>query len=61
MALQPEMLFGLMSLVLVNSLEQSGEAPVDCDAVVGSTDVAAGALIIRAVVVRSSPNPGNDS
>ena len=51
MVLQPEMLFGLMSLVLNNSLEQSGEAPVDCDAVVGSTDVAVGARIVREVVV----------
>ena len=51
MALQPEMLFALMSLVLIDSLEQSGEAPVDCDAVVGSTDVAAGALIVRTLVV----------
>ena len=51
MALQPEMLFGLMSLVLINSLEQSGEAPVDCGAFVGSTDVAAGALIVRPIVV----------
>ena len=51
MALQPEMLFGLIGLGLIDSLEQSGEAPVDCDAVVGSTDVAAGALIIRAIVV----------
>ena len=51
MALQSEMLFGLMSLVLIDSLEQSGEAPVGWDAFVGSTDVAAGALIIRAVVV----------
>ena len=51
MALQSEMLFGLMSLGLIDLLEQSGEAPVDCDAFVGSTDVAAGPLIIRAIVV----------
>ena len=51
MALQLEMLFGLMSLGLIDSLGQLGEAPVDCDAFVGSTDVDAGALIIRASVV----------
>ena len=51
MALQPEMLFCLISLGLSGSLEESGEAPVDCDAVVGSTDVAAGALIVRTLVV----------
>ena len=50
MALLSEMLFGLMSLGLIDSLEQSGEAPVGCDAFVGSTDLVAGALIIRAVV-----------
>ena len=49
--LDPEMLFCLASLAWIDSLEQSGEAPVDCDAFVDSTDVAAGALIIRAVVV----------
>ena len=48
---QSEMLFGLISLVLVDSSEQSGEAPVDCDGFVGSTDGAAGALIICAIVV----------
>ena len=51
MELDPEMLFCLASLAWIDSLEQSGEAPVDCDAFVGSTDRAAGALIIRAVVV----------
>ena len=51
MELPPEMLFCLVTLSLIDSLEQSGEAPVGCDAFVGSTDVAAGALIIRAVVV----------
>ena len=51
MELPPEMLFDLMWLGLNDSLEQTGEAPVDCDAFVGSTDVAAGALIIRASVV----------
>ena len=51
MELQSEMLFGLMSLGLIDSLEELGEAPVDCDAFVGSTDVAAGAPIIRAIVV----------
>ena len=45
MELDPEMLFCLASLAWIDSLEQSGEAPVDCDAFVGSTDVAAGALI----------------
>ena len=33
------MLFCLASLAWIDSLEQSGEAPVDCDAFVGSTDV----------------------
>ena len=51
MALQPEMLSGLIGLGLINSLEQSGEAPVGWDAFVGSPGVAAGALIIRVVVV----------
>ena len=51
MVLQPEMLFCFISLGLIDQLEESGEVPVDCDALVGSTDVAAGALIIRAVVV----------
>ena len=51
MELQPEMLFCLASLALIDSLEQSGEASVDCDAFVGSSGVAAGALIIRAIVV----------
>ena len=49
--LLPQMLFCLIGLGLIDSLEQSGEAPVDCDAFVGSTDVAAGALIIRPIVV----------
>ena len=54
MELDPEMLFCLASLAWINwinSLEQSGEAPVDCDAFVGSADVAAGALIVRPIVV----------
>jgi hypothetical protein len=51
MELDPEMLFCLIGLGLIDSLEQLGEAPVDCDTFVGSTDVAAGALIIRASVV----------
>jgi len=51
MALQLEMLFGLMSLGLIDSLGQLGEVPVDCDAFVDSTDGASGALIIRAIVV----------
>ena len=51
MALQSEMLFGLISLGFIDSLEESGEAPVDCDAFVGSTDGTAGALIIRAIIV----------
>ena len=51
MELDPEMLFCLIGLGLIDSLEQSGEAPVDCDAFVGSTDVAAGALIVRTIVV----------
>ena len=45
------MLFCLASLAFIDSLEQLGETSVDCDAFVGSTDVGAGALIIRAVVV----------
>ena len=51
MELLPEMLFCLIGLGLIDSLEQLGEAAVDCDALVGSTDVAAGALIVRAIVV----------
>jgi len=51
MELDPEMLFCLASLAWIDSLEQSDEAPVDCDAFVGSTDVAAGALIVRPIVV----------
>ena len=51
MEFQPEMLFCVIGLGLIDSLEQSGEAPVDFDAFVGSTDVAAGALIVRASVV----------
>ena len=50
MELPPEMLFCLIGLGLIDSLEQSGEAPVDCDVVVDLTDVAA-ALIIRAVFI----------
>ena len=50
MELQLEILFCLISLGLIDSLEQSGEAPVDCDAFVGSTDVAAAALFIRAII-----------
>ena len=49
--LRLEMLFCLSPLALIDSLEQSGEAPVDCDAFVGSIDVATGALIVRAIVV----------
>ena len=51
MEIQPEMLLCLIGLGLIDSLEQSGEAPLDCDAFLGSTDVAAGALISRAIVV----------
>ena len=51
MVLQPGMLFCLISLGLFDLLDESGEAPVDCDAFVGSTDVAAGALIVRPIVV----------
>ena len=51
MELPPEMLFCLIGLGLIDSLEQSGEAPVDCDAFVGSTDVAAGSLTSRTSVV----------
>ena len=52
MELQPEVLFCLIWLGLVNySLEQSVEAQVDCDAFVGSIDVVAVALIVRAIVV----------
>ena len=46
-----EMLFFLIGRGLIDSLEQSGEAPVDCDAFVDSTDVAAGTLIVRTIVV----------
>ena len=51
MELPPEMLFCLIGLGLIDSLEQSGEESVNCDAFVGSTDVAAGALIVRTIVV----------
>ena len=51
MELPPGMLVCLIGLGLIDSLEQSGEAPVGCDAFVGSTDVAAGALIVRTIVV----------
>ena len=51
MELQASMLFCLASLALIDSLEQLGETSVDCDAFVGSTDVAAGALIVRPIVV----------
>ena len=51
MDVPPEMLFCLIGLGLIDSLEQSAEAPVGCDAFVGSTDVAAGALIVRTNVV----------
>ena len=51
MEFQPEMFFCLIGLRLIDLLEQSGEAPVDFDAFVGSTDVAAGALIVRTIVV----------
>ena len=51
MELAPEMLLCLIGLGLIDSLEQSGEAPVGCVAFVGSIDVAVGALIIRVVVV----------
>ena len=45
------MLFCLIGLGLIDSLEQSGEALVDCDAFVGSTDLAAGVLLVRTIVV----------
>ena len=51
MELPPEMLFCLIGLGLIDSLEQSGEALVDCDAFVGSTDLAAGVLLVRTIVV----------
>ena len=51
MELPPEMLFCLIGLGLIDSLEQSGEAPVACDAFVGSTYLAAVALIVRTIVV----------
>ena len=51
MALQSEMLTCLISLGLIHLLEELGEVPVDCDAFVGSPDVAAAALIVRAIVV----------
>ena len=51
MELDPEMLFCLIGLGLIDSLEQSGEAPVDCDAFVGSIDVAASVLLDRPIVV----------
>ena len=51
MELDPEMLFCLASLALIDSLEQSGETSVDCDAFVGSSGVAAGSLISRTSVV----------
>ncbi|WP_390130538.1 hypothetical protein [Synechococcus sp. HIMB2401] len=41
----------VVAAALIDSLEQSGEAPVDCDAFVGSTDVAAGVLLVRTIVV----------
>ena len=49
--LRLEMLSCLASLAFSDLSEQSGEAPVHCDVVVGSTDVAAGARIVREVVV----------
>ena len=45
------MLFCLASLTWIDFHEQPDESPVDCDAFVGSAVVAAGALIIRAIVV----------
>ena len=46
------MLFYLISLGLIDALERAGEVPLGCDAFVGSTDLAAGALIIiRAIFV----------
>ena len=51
MELPPEMLFCLIGLGLIDSLEQLGETSVDCDAFVGSSGVAAGALISRESVV----------
>jgi len=51
MELQSEMLFYLASLALIDSLEQSGETSVDCDAFMGSSGVAAGSLISRTSVV----------
>ena len=51
MELDPEMLFCSIGLGLIDSLEQLGEALVDCDAFVGSADVAAAALIVRPIVV----------
>ena len=51
MEIQTSMLFCLASLALIDSLEQSGAKPVDCDAFVGSSDVAADALIVRTIVV----------
>ena len=42
----------LISLGLIDALERAGEVPLGCDAFVGSTDLAAGALIIiRAILV----------
>ena len=46
------MLFCLISLGLIDVLERAGEVPLDCNAFVGSNDLAAGALIIiRAILV----------
>ena len=50
-----EMLFCLTSLALNDSSELSCDAPVDCGAFVGSSGVAAGALIIRAIVIDRPP------
>ena len=46
--LRLEMLFCLASLAFSDLSEQSGEAPVDCDVVVGSSGVVAGARIVCA-------------
>ena len=51
MELDPEMLFCLIGLGLTDSLEQLGEAPVDCDAFVGSIDVAASDLLDRPILI----------
>ena len=49
--LQLEIVLCLISLALMDSSDESIETPVDGDAFMGSSGVASGTLVIRAIVL----------